>query len=128
MLSSTHNKDTKPTKPENHESDAKPSLLAVSPRSWKKRNVDFNEFDCALDKALIMSSQTADLRRQQIKILKLFHQHLCSMESLDEHGNNRIKTVITDWLKSRSDMKAHILTELENNTASCATHSFSKGW
>ena len=54
-----------------------------------------------------------ELRRGQIKVLKAFSKHLSAMESFESIEDERIQTMIVDWLKTRDSMKEHLLTDIK---------------
>ena len=74
-----------------------------------------------------MSSGTVSLRRQQLKIMKSFQSHMASMDNLHEK-DNCIHSMITDWIKTKNDMKAHSLTEIECKLHFCKSDVFQDDW
>ena len=78
----------------------------------KKRGIVWNDLDTVIDQGAVLTSGIATVRRQQIKVLKAFQQHLNAYKKLTK-DNHRIHSVIKEWLETRKDMKAHALTKIE---------------
>lgn len=89
-----------------------PMSTVKSPHKKRGVVVD-NEFDLVVDKQIMMTSATVELRKGQVKVLKAFNEHLCSMESFHNLDDERIHTMITDWLDTRSNIRKHVLTDIE---------------
>ena len=78
----------------------------------KKHGIVWNDLDTAIDQGAVLTLGIATVRRQQIKVLKAFQQHLNAYKRLTK-DNHRIHSVIKEWLDTHKDMKAHSLTEIE---------------
>ena len=74
-----------------------------------------------------MTSGTVALRRQQLKIMKGFQAHMRAIENLQEE-DSRIHTMITDWIKTKNDMKKHCLTEIERKQLLRKPDVFQDDW
>ena len=81
----------------------------------KKRIVEPNEFDFSFDSVIVLNSKAAEVRREQIKVLRLMQQHKDTMASFNEHGDSRVKTLITTYLKPKSELRLHTLTETQKS-------------
>ena len=92
---------------------AKKSTAPIRKSSRKKRIVEDNDFDHALDRGLIFTLSTAKARRQQNKVLKAIQDHLNLLKSFNEHADPRILTMVTEHLKIASEMKLHTLSEID---------------
>ena len=71
-----------------------------------------NTFDFAFDKTIVLASESANVRRQQLKLLKIFKEHMDSTYNLFEE-DDRISTLITSVLTPKSEMTLKPLTEEE---------------
>ena len=60
-----------------------------------------------LNKSIVLGSEAARMKRQQIKVLKAILEHHESMKSFNQLGDHRVQQLITDYLKPRSEMKKY---------------------
>ena len=53
------------------------------------------------------------MKRQQIKILNAIQNHHKAMKSLSKNGDHRLQILISDYLKPKSNMTKHTLSDVE---------------
>ena len=62
----------------------------------------------------MLNSATAKIRRQQLKVLEAMKVHNDTHKSFAENGGDKVHTIITTFLKAKSDMKKHKLCKYES--------------
>ena len=64
-------------------------------------------------KKVMLTLADIKLRRQQMKVVNTMNEHHNAMESLTNFGDNRIQTLITDYMKPKSELRECKLSNLE---------------
>ena len=62
-----------------------------------------------------------------MKVVKAFQKHLCSVEHLQKE-DSCVHTMITDWVKTKDDMKKHSLTNIEKKFLLTKPDVFQDDW
>ena len=79
----------------------------------KKRVIELNKFDFAFKTAVVLSSEAAKVQRSQIKVLQQMEEHKNTMVMLNKHGDSRVKTLMTTYMKTKDEMRLHSPSETE---------------
>ena len=101
----------------NHGVSNKPSKSEtenVSPPA-KKRAADVfaDNGNEQTHKTVVITLADIKVRRQQMKVVNAMKEHHSAMKSLTHFGDSRIQTLITDYMKPKSQLKERKLSDLE---------------
>ena len=69
--------------------------------------------DTETHKKVILSLADVKLRRQQMKVVNAMKEHHNSMKSLTNLSGKRVQTLITDYMKPKSEMRYRTIDDLE---------------
>ena len=102
---------SEPSKPESNPSNTTHVAKKKSSVAKKKRAVEsvYNEFDSALDMSIVLTSEVAFVRRQQLNVLKAMKSHNIELQKVEKEGDGNGQMLIDRILKPKSDMKYHPL-------------------
>ena len=109
-----------PTKPDS----AKEQALLQQSEPVKKKirwttDGNANQFDLAVDRNIICGSAIANVRRQQLKVIEAFKDHITCMETFKEEGDDRVHFMITNYLKLKADFKSLTIPEEDRAKMVC---------